>query len=248
MRFPAVMIGMMHLLARFLLAAAMAAGPEIVDRIAATVDSEAIPESEVRKAMAVSALTPASGENAADFRSRVLDALIDQRLQFREALRFSPATPEPAQVDAAVARLRERLRSEGRDPATEFAAAGMNVDDVRAALERQIIVQNYLAERFRPIAVADEERGREEYDTHYIPERRAAGASPEPYEAIAEAMRGRSQQRMFDEEAAKWMKEIRQKAQVAIYRVDLPLPEGVPVPVPEARPIPPGPVSRRPGG
>ena len=206
-------------------------GAEIVDRIAASIDEVAIAESDVRKAMLVSALPRTSGESDAAYRARVLDALIDQRLQYREALRFAPAAPEPAQIDAAMTSLRERIRKAGRDPAEEFAAAHMTPEEVRSALERQIVVQNYLAERFRPIAVADEERAREEYDQHYVPERKAAGAVPEPFESVVEEMRRRSQQRVFDEEAAKWMKEIRQKAAVAIYDVTTPPPAGTPVPL-----------------
>ena len=59
---------------------------------------------------------------------------------------------------------RERLRAEGKDPAEEFARAGMTADDVRASLERQLVVQRYLKERFRAGTVADEERARTEYD------------------------------------------------------------------------------------
>ncbi len=226
--------------------AAGTASEQIVDRIAATVDEVAIPESEVRKAMAVSAISPEPGEPEAAFRGRVLDALIDQRLQYREAQRFGPATPEPASIDAAMKSLRARLEAAGRDPATEFAAAGMTVDEVRAALERQIVVQNYLQERFRPIAVADEDRAREEYDKHYVPERNAAGRNAEPFEAVADQMRRQSQQRIYDEEAARWVKEIRQKALVAIFTTPVPAVNQKPIPLPAEKRLPPGPVSKAP--
>ena len=230
------------------LAGAALVSAEIVDRIAATVDDVAIPESEVRKAMAISAMRPEPNEDAESFRKRVLDALIDQRLQYREALRFGPATPAPAEIDAAVKRLRERLQKEGRNPEAEFAAAGMTPEEVRASLERQLVIQNYLQERFRPIAFPDEARARREYEEVYVPEQRAAGAAPAPFEAVADEMRRRSQQRVFDEEGVKWIREIRQKARVAIYRIALPPGEGrTPVPLPaESRPSPPAPASSAP--
>lgn len=239
----------LFLLAILLPAATAARAASLVDRIAATVDDVAIPESELRKAMAISALQPAAGEPPDAFRQRVLDALIDQRLQYREALRFGPATPEPAGVDAAVERLKERLRQQGKDPAAEFAAAGMTAEEVRAALERQIVVQNYLQERFRPVAFADEERAREEYETRYASELKAGGKTPEPFEAVAEEMRRRSQQRVFDEETEKWMKEIRQKARVAIYPGAAPIAAvGAPVALPAQGPrqIPAAPASKAP--
>jgi hypothetical protein len=225
---------------RALLTAATAAaalwlsGPsraEIVDRIAATVDEVAIPESQVRKAMVISAVEQIPGETAEARRGRVLEAMIDERLEYREALRFAPATPEPSAIDAAVKRLRERLVAEGKNPEEEFAHAGMTPEEVRSALERQIIVQNYLQERFRPITFADEERAREEYEKFYVPERKAAGQPAQPFDAVAEDMRRNSQQRLFNEESEKWMKEIRQKARITIYPAAKPIP-------PERTPIP----------
>jgi len=194
-------------------------GGEILDRIAATVNDVAIAESEVRRAMAVSALKPEPGESPDAFRSRVLEALIDERLEYDDALRFGPAVPDAAEVEAAVKKLRERLAKEGKNPDSEFAAAGLTPQEVRAMVERQLIIERYLQERFRPIALADEDRAREEYEKFYVPERKAAGLSVPPFETVSEEMRSRSQQRVFAEEVEKWMKDLREKARIAIYRI-----------------------------
>jgi parvulin-like peptidyl-prolyl isomerase len=199
-------------------------GGVTVDSIAATVNDEAIAESEVRKAMAVSALRPESGESREAFRARVLDALIDQHLQYQDALRFDPAVPDAAEVEAAMRKLRERLQKEGKDPAVEFTAAGLTPEEVRSSVERQLLVQRYLRERFRPIAFADEERAKEEYETHYVAERRASGLPVNPFETVVDEMRTRSQSRAFDEEVQKWILELRQKARIAINRIPEPAP------------------------
>jgi len=198
----------------------------VVDRIAATVDDIAITESAVRRAMATSALEPNPGEDAEAFRLRIIDAMIDQHLQYDDAVRFGPAPPDPADVTAAVERVRERLKAEGRDPDKEFAAAGLKPEELRAALERQLIVQRHLSERFRPLSIADTGRAREEYDQHYAPESRAAGRAPAPFESVTEVMRARSQQRVFDEEVEKWMRELRARSRIVIYRLAPPYPEG----------------------
>lgn len=215
--------------------------PVLLDRIAATVNDSAIAESEVAKAMAVSALPREPAESREAFRDRVLDALIDERLEYEDALRFGPAVPGAAEVDAAMKRLRERLAAEGKDPAAEFAAAGLTAEEVRASLERQLLIQRYLQERFRPIAFPDEQRAREEYEKRYTPERRAAGLPVPPFETVSEEMRARSQQRVFNDEVEKWIKELRQKARVAIYRINVPVPAGrtpVPLSAPAATPTP----------
>jgi parvulin-like peptidyl-prolyl isomerase len=214
-----------------LFVSAMAQGA-IIDRIAATVDDEAITESDVRKAIATSPLRPAPDESPDAFRTRVLDALIDQRLSYADALRFGPAAPDPAAVEEALAKLKARLKSEGKDPEKEFAAAGLTPEEVRASVERQLLIQRYLQERFRPVAFANDARAREEYEKFYVPEARAANRMPELFEKVEEDMRRRAQQRTFEEEVEKWMKELREKARIVVYKSPAsPPPARIPTPI-----------------
>ena len=195
---------------------AVAAGV-VVDRVAASVNDVAIPESAVRKAMLLSPLERGPDESVEAFRARVLDALIDQQLEYEDALRFGPEPPDAAAVEEATAKITANLRAEGKDPEREFARAGMTADDVRSSVERQLVVQRYLRERFRPMSLTDEEGVRAEYETRYVPERRAAGETPLPFDRVAEEMRTRVQQRAFEAEADKWIQELRDKARITIH-------------------------------
>jgi hypothetical protein len=215
-----------RLLLPFLLCAAVALAAPEVDRIAATVNDVAIPESEVRKAQVTSAIRPEAGETPEAFRARVLEALIDQHLQYEDAQRFGPAPPDAAEIEGAMRRLEERLRGEGKDPQAEFVRAGLTREEVRASIERQLLIQRYLRERFTPVALADEERAREEYEDFYAPERRAAGLAVPLFEEVTDEMRRRAQERSFEEEVEKWRTELRRKARVAIYRIPVPVPAG----------------------
>ena len=120
----------------------------------------------------------------------------------------------------------------------------MTPEDVRASLERQLVIQRYLRERFAPIAYADEGEAREEYEKRYVPEQEAAKQPVAPFDAVSEQMRARSSQRAFDEEVAKWLKDLRQKARISIYRMMPAVPdERVRVlvstaPVPATTPVP----------
>lgn len=214
---------MKRFIAAAALAAALALTAEILDRIAATVNDVAIPESEVRRAMVVSALQPEAGESREVFRARVLDALIDQHLEYEDAQRFGSAPPDAAEIEAALKKLESRLRAEAKDPAAEFARAGLTREEVRSSLERQLLIQRYLKERFYPVALADEERAREEYEKFYVAERRAAGLAVPPFESVLEEVRRRAQERSFGEETEKWRRDLRQKARVGIYRIPVPL-------------------------
>src|SRR5262249_38278858 len=158
------------LLAAVLIAASQAQGA-LLDFVAASVNDDAIAESDVRKAMAVSPMRPQTGETPQAYRPRVLDALIDESLQYDDAVRFGTSPPDAADVEEAMKKLRARLTVEGKDPDAEFAAARMTPDEVRTSVERQLVVQRYLADRIRPIAAA-EDHSKEEYEKYYLPERR----------------------------------------------------------------------------
>ena len=203
----------------------LSAAAEVIDRIAATVNDTAIPESEVRRAMVVSDLVPRPGEGAEAFHRRVLDALIEEHLEYEDAVRFGPAAPNAFEIDQAMKSLRERLRSEGKDPDAEFARAHMTVEQVRASIERQLVIADYLKERFSPIAYADEQDARDEYEKRYVSEEKAAGRAPAPFEQVADEMRRRYSERTFDEEVSKWLKELRQKARVSIFQIPVAVPE-----------------------
>jgi hypothetical protein len=218
MRAPRLLIGLGCLLG-------LSAAAEVIDRIAATVNDTAIPESEVRRAMVVSDLSPRPGEDDDAFRRRVIDALIEEHLEYEDAVRFGPASPNAFEIDQAMTNLRERLRSEGKDSDAEFAQAGMTIDQIRASIERQLVISGYLKERFSPIAYADEQDARDEYEKRYVPEEKAAGRTPAPYAQVADDMRRRYSERTFDEEVSKWLKDLRQKARVSIFRIPVGVPE-----------------------
>jgi hypothetical protein len=198
-------------------AAAAAARAAVVDWVAASVNDVAIPESVVRRAMVLSGLPRAEAETDAAFRGRVLEALIDQQLEYEEALRFGPEPPDARDIEEAMKKVSDRLREEGKDPAREFTSAGMTVDDVRASVERQLVIQRYLRERFRAGTLADEERARAEYEERFAPEKRAAGQTVPPFDEVAEQMRARARERSFDDEVDKWVKELRDKARIRIH-------------------------------
>jgi hypothetical protein len=211
-----------RLLPALLVAAASLAETVLVDRVAASVNDVAIPESAVRRAILLATIERLPGETPPAYRARVLDALIDEHLQYEDALRFGNEPPNAADVEEAMAKLTQHLRAEGKDPAEEFARAGMSADDVRFSLERQLVVQRYLKERFRGGAAADEERARAEYDERFVPQTKAAGRPVPPFESVAAEMRARAQQRGLDEEVDKWTRELRDKARITIYPTPLP--------------------------
>ena len=195
--------------------AASAAAAVTLDRIVATVDERAITLTELDRAVLTGALVRGAGETETQFRERVLSEMIDEYLRYRDALRFLPAVPDAAQVDAAVDALRARLKKEGRDPEAEFRAAGMSDAEVRASLERQLVVTQYVRDRFAALSFVSPEDIDAEYaavsDAY-----RKSGRTPPPRAGIEEELRDRIRDRRTAEEIDKWTKELREKARITL--------------------------------
>ena len=198
------------------IAALAAAGfGAILDRVVATVDERAITLSELDRAVLTGGLAREPGENESAFRDRVLSEMIDEYLRYRDALRFSPAPPEPAAVDRAVESLRQRLRAEGRDPEAEFRAAGLSAPEVRASVERQIVVTQYVRDRFTALAFVSPEDLDGEYAS-VAEEYRKSGRVPPARDSLEDDLRERLRDRRTAEEIDKWTKDLREKSRITI--------------------------------
>jgi len=187
----------------------------MLDRIVATVDERAITLSELDRAVVTGGLTRTAGESEDAFRARVLSEMIDEYLRYRDALRFSPAAPDPAEVDRALDDLRARIRKQGRDPAAEFRTAGLGESEVRAALERQIVVMRYVRDRFAALVSVSAEDLDAEYAA-VADEYRKSGRTAPPREGIEDELRERVRDRRTSEEIDKWTKDLRDRARITM--------------------------------
>ncbi len=109
----------------------------LVERILAVVDGRPVLLSEVRVVEQV------TGQS----RDRALEALIDERLMFREAARLPQATVTEAEESAALGSLALR---------TGRAAAGLPERQLRQLARRQATIVKYVEYRFRPQVRVDE--------------------------------------------------------------------------------------------
>ncbi len=209
-------------------AAAVPAPAAMLDRIVATVDERAITLSELNRAVLTGVIAPEAGETHGTFRERVLNVMIDEYLRYRDALRFSPTSPDPAEVDRSLETLRARLRAEGKDPDAEFRAAGLSAPEVRASLERQIVVRQYVRDRFAALAFVSSEDLDQEYAA-VVEEARTAGRPAPARPTIEDQLRERIRDRRTVEEIDKWTKDLREKARITILSEAPSLPEGKPV-------------------
>jgi hypothetical protein len=162
---------------------------EIVERILAVVDRQAILLSEVRTRQQALGLE----------REAALEALIDEVLMYAEARRHPEAAVTAAEEEAAFVSLATRV-----DP-----GAQAHPSDLRRMARRQATILRYVNLRFRPLVRVTDEAVREEYSRTY-----GALESPPHFDEVAAQLRERLANRELDVRVEEWLRQLRGLAEI----------------------------------
>jgi hypothetical protein len=147
-----------------ILMAAAAAG-ENLDRIAVTVGSHVIPESEVILALRVAAFIDGATPDLSGAQKRkAADRLVDQYLVLTDAAATHAPLPSPADVEPVLAPIRARYASESEYRAA-LERAGVTEPQLKAHLLAGMQMLRYTDLRFRGEVQITEENLREFFNT-----------------------------------------------------------------------------------
>jgi hypothetical protein len=185
----AVTVAALLFLGRVVLIAGPASAA-VVERVLASVDGRPVLLSEAQAFAALRGMETSAS----------LDALIDERLMYREASRLPGAAASAAVVAAAEANLKAD-RPE--------ALARLRPVDLRALLRRQIVILRYIELRFRPQVRIGEDVVREAYDAEY-----AGRPSPPPYSEVAAEIEERLVRKDLDSRIEAWVRELRSGVEI----------------------------------
>jgi len=172
-----------------LLAATGAAQGNVVERILAVVDGRPLLLSEVRVLERLRGLD----------RKAAVDALIDERLMFREALRLPEAVVSAEEEERAYRDLAARVP----------AGAGATEEDLRRLARRQTAILKYIDFRFRPQVRVEEAEVRAAWERE-----RAARPDTPSFEDSAARVRARLEAAELDQRIEQWVKELRAGAEI----------------------------------
>lgn len=128
-------------------------------------------------------------------RAEALEAVIDERLMFREAVRLSQTALTAEEEERAFESLRASARGAGTDT------------ELRRLARRQAAILKYVDFRFRPQVRVDDEAVRREWEGAH------PGDAP-PSAAEGEAIEQRLAARELDAKIEAWVKELRAGAGV----------------------------------
>src|SRR6202158_1416221 len=191
------------------LAATCVRSQELLDQIAARVESDIILLSEVRTLSRYQILVDGKAESDA----AILDRLVDQLIVRNEAdtARF----PHPADVE--IAHGVEHLEGSFASP-EEYQArkrqSGLSDKEIQRMVADQLYLTNYLDSRFRPAVQVDAKQVEDFYQQAVVPRAKARNQAPPPLDASREYIQEALVQRGINEQADIWLKESRARLHV----------------------------------
>jgi len=189
--------------------AACTRAQEVVDRIAARVDTDIILLSDVRALARYQVFLDGKAESDGE----IIDRLIDQWMVRNEAK--AALFPQPS--DDEVKRSLERLKRSFSSP-EEFAErrkqSGLTDEDVERMLRSQLYLSNYLDSRFRASIQIESKDIEEFYKARVVPRAESRGQSPPTLDAARGFIQEALVQRAINIQADRWLKESRARLHV----------------------------------
>ncbi len=189
------------------------AQPVLQDRVLAVVDEDPVLASDVERVVKLGLEQPKPGEDDARFRRRVLDALIDQRLQFHEIDRFNFEQVPVEDIQKRVAEIRARFPD---DAAFQkgLKEVGLDLKALRQLVARQLLVLTYVDERLGSRVFVGPDEINRYYREVLTPEMAKQGRQPPPLEDVREDIRETLKQQKMTQEMVSWTQELRKKADI----------------------------------
>jgi hypothetical protein len=185
------------------------AAQEIVDRIAAKIESDIILLSDIHGLSRYQ--TFLDGKSQAD--EEILNRLIDQWIVRNEANAARFPQPSDEEVDRSIERMKRSFGST-ETYETRKKQTGLTDEDIRRFVRAQLYLSNYLDTRFRPVIQIKEDAIEEFYKSRVVPRAESRGQAPPPLENARDFIQEALVQRAINEQADRWLKESRTRVRV----------------------------------
>ncbi|HVG10360.1 MAG TPA: hypothetical protein VNM67_21830 [Thermoanaerobaculia bacterium] len=190
--------------------------PELKDRVMAVVDEDPILASEMDKVIALGLVQPREGEGDVQFRRRILNGLVEERLRFHEIDRFGFEQVPVDMIAKNVAQIRARFPNEEAYRKT-LQDLGLSQQALRQLVARQLMVFTHVEEQLGPRVFVSLDDITAYYRNVLTPEMQKRGQPVPPMEEVRDQIRAVLKEQRLNQELAKWTEELRRAADIHVY-------------------------------
>lgn len=186
-------------------------GAEVIDGVAARIDTDVITESEVKELGDFQTLVDGKSQG----RDQLIAELSDQWIVRGEADTAHFPHPSDKDVDNAYAELVKQFPSQQAfDQRRE--QAGLTADAVRRQLAGQLYLSRFLDFRFRPAAEVSDADVQKYYDEQFAPQLKAKGESVPPLAKVQDTIREVLVQQDITNRANQWLDDTRSRLEIDV--------------------------------
>jgi hypothetical protein len=186
-----------------------ASAQQLLDRVLARVNGEAITKTDLDAAKALGLITVAPGEKNPD--DAALQQLIDRQLLLEEVARFPPPEPAPTAIDQEV----QRLTMHASMPLADLQrTTGVDSPRLRGIARDSLRIRAYLDQRFGTSGEVTSNEVRDYYRSH-LTEFQKNGQTI-PFEDAEPAARERAAASRRTQTIDQWLREVRSRAEIVM--------------------------------
>jgi hypothetical protein len=195
-------------------AALAAAVPQLVDCIAAEVNSRAITLTDVRILQAFDFEGRREAGAPAPAPAEILRRAIDRQVVVEMLRESLPISREEEDI---------RLKSlKGRFAPAEWQRLletfGIIENDLRSYLQKFLQYERMIAIRFGRTVDISVREIQDYYDTEYIPAQRSAGLEPKPLVGVLSEIEERLKERKRESQVSAWIQDLRSQAEIRVHQ------------------------------
>jgi len=210
------------MLARLLfLSACVTSGlrPEVIDRIAVTLDNQIITESEVMREIRLSAfLNGDSLDFSPEARRKAAGRLVEQKMIRREIELARYLEPGKDEVEAMLKQIQTQRFRDAEDYRQSLEKCGISEHDLMAHLLWQLALLHFIDARFRPGVQVSDEEVREYFDNERSRLKETADPRKEPmFEDVRDQIRETLANQRVDQELDDWLAATRKRTRIVFH-------------------------------
>jgi hypothetical protein len=202
----------------FLITLALApADAAIIDRIAVTLDSQVITESEIMLEIRLTALLNGEPVDATpQARKKAANRLIEQKLIRREVELGRYVQPSPGEEEPMLKQIQAQRFHGPDDYRKALEKYGVDEAQLRAHLLWQLTLLRFIEVRFPPsVEVTDEDM--HQYFVQHLPELEKRAGKPVSIESVRNEIRDALTEQLVDKQMNDWLAEARGRTHIAFH-------------------------------
>jgi len=189
----------------------------VVDQLAATVNGEAITQSDIVWGLALDPNVAEPKQDSQDM-TEMLNQLVDQSLLFDEAEHLPNLEPAPDEVNRAIGDLIRRFPSEAGFY-QRIGRVGITAEMLQNIIRRRLQILKYIDFRFHSFAIITEDEVQRYYRETLQPQLRARGVNPpeQPGDQERNMIESILIEDRIDRETERFLDSARQQADIVVY-------------------------------